>query len=115
MPPGKTPALPPAPAAAVAAAALVRHARLCGRPFQVYRAAVRAKLTAADEELQIVRGQRDQLLGLAAEAAGSAACPLDSREQAVLAAHRLHTAACRAAGYDEHWAGRAFVRAGTTP
>ena len=59
-----------------------------------------------------MRGQRDLLLSLATESASTAAGPLDVREQAVLAAHRLHTAACQVAGYDEHWAGRALVRAG---
>ena len=63
-------------------------------------------------ELRVARAQRDQLAGHAPDPASSATHVLDAREQAVLAAHRLHAAACRATGLDEHWAGRALASAG---
>jgi hypothetical protein len=69
---------------------------------------LRQRLGAAVVGQQAAAAQCQALLGLAGEPAGTTL----AREQAVVAALRLHTAACRTAGFDEHWAGRALARAG---
>jgi len=79
---------------------------------RAYKVAVRGKLSRLEEEARLARMQRDHLLGRSAASAGTATGVPDPREQAVLAAHRLHVAACRAVGRDVHWASQALVAAG---
>ena len=78
---------------------------------QAYRKAVREKIAAEQAATRLACAQRDQLLGASAAAEGSVSCLLDPREQAVVAALRLHVAACMEVGRDEHWAGKALAAA----
>jgi hypothetical protein len=110
----RLPMLPGAPCASTVAppgrAALRTALRRAER--LAFRAGVRSKLALAGEEVRAAHAQRDAWLGREVAPAGALPCVLDQREQAVLAAHRLHVAACGAVGHDVHWAGRALAVAG---
>jgi hypothetical protein len=76
-------------AARVAADALIRKMAL--------------RLDALEEQLSVVTKQRDALL-----ACGDTSC----REAAIIAAFRLHSAACLSSGIDNHWANQAILGSG---